>query len=104
MRSQYVDLSKFPDNEKTHLLELAIAHNALCEDVDRISGATPEEKIEMHAVFAKLRLLIHQLHAKRFSISLFTLEIGFIMFILEKLGLNTRSLIPDLIQWVEILK
>ena len=104
IRSQYVDLSKFPDDEKPYLIELAIAHNALCEDVDKISGSTPEEKMEMHAVFGKLRTLLHRLHAKRFSISLLTLEVGFVMFILDRLGLNTRSLIPDLIQLMQVLK
>ena len=49
-------------------------------------------------------VLIHRLHAKRFSISLLTLEVGFIMFILEKLGLNTRNFIPDLIQLMQTLK
>lgn len=104
IRSQYVDLSKFPDDEKPYLIELAIAHNALCEDVDKISGSTLEEKNEMHAAFGKLRSFIHRLHARRFSISLLTLEVGFIMFILDKLGLNTRNLIPDLIQLMQILK
>jgi hypothetical protein len=86
--SQYIDISKFPDDEKPHIIGLALAHNALCEDVDRISGATAEEKMEMHAIFGKI----------------LTLEVGFIIFILDRLGVDTRTLIPELLRFVHLLQ
>ncbi|HEY9745586.1 MAG TPA: hypothetical protein V6C99_05160 [Oculatellaceae cyanobacterium] len=102
--SQYIDISKFPDDEKPHIIGLALAHNALCEDVDRISGATAEEKMEMHAIFGKIRVLLRHLHGRRFSISLLTLEVGFIIFILDRLGVDTRTLIPELLRFVHLLQ
>jgi hypothetical protein len=102
--TQYVDISRFPPDERPHIIDLAQKHNALSEDVDKVSGTTPEEKKEMHMAYEKFRKLVRCLHAKRFSISLLTLELGFIMFILDKLGLNTRNIIPDLIQLIQILK
>lgn len=102
--TQYVDISRFPPDERPHIIDLAQKHNALSEDVDKVSGATPEEKREMHIAYEKIRRLVHQFHARRFSISLLTLELGFIMFILDRLGLNTRAIIPDLIQLIQVLK
>ncbi len=102
--SQFIDSAAFPQDESTHILDMANKHNALNADVDRISGATADEKEETHMMFEKIRKLNHRWQTRRFGISLLTLEVGFIMFILDKLGLNTRLLIPDLVRLLQILK
>lgn len=101
--SQYVDISTFPPGEQAHIIDLAKRHNALAEDVDAISGNTLEEKIEMHEIFAQIRKWVHYLHERRFSISLLTLEVGFIIFILDRLGIDTRTFIPDFIHVMQAL-
>lgn len=86
--SQYVDLSKFPPNEKAHIIDLATAFNALREDVDLITGSTPEEKASMFKAFGHLRGVIHWLHGKRFNLTLFIVSLYFGTGFLEKIGLD----------------
>lgn len=89
--SQYVDISKFPENEKPHIIELALRHNALNEDVDKISGSTPEEKTEFHSFTKRFRVLWHFIQTKGFI----ALIVGwFITTILKNLGVPVTQVTP----------
>lgn len=101
--SQWVDISKFPPDERPHIIELAEKHNALSEDVDKISGSTPEQKADMHHLFEVVRGGFHYLHTKRFNIGLLTLQMGAVVFILDKLGVDIKSLAPEIIKIIKAL-
>ncbi len=77
-----VDLSRVPDGTlKETFIHFAEKHNALVDganelkqDLDQISGVTPEEKEEMHTAMSVFRQVMHYLHGKRFSVTLAGLQ------------------------------
>lgn len=101
--SQWVDISKFPPDERPHIILLAEKHNALAEDIDKISGDTPEQKAAMHHFFDLVRRGLNYIHTKRFNISLLTFQVGVVVFILDKLGVDIKHLASEIIKIVKAL-
>ena len=89
--SQYVDISKFPEDEKPHILDLATKHNALALDVDGISGRTPEEKQEFHGLMGVIRRVFHFCHGKRFHILVGLATVNFGLNVSKQLGLSPEQ-------------
>lgn len=101
--SQYVDIDKFPPDERPHIIELAMKHNALSQDVDQISGATPEEKAEMWDLFKKARAVAHYLYQKRFNYTMGVAALYMGMGILKRLGINTEDFGPEALSLIKLL-
>jgi len=92
--SQFVDISKFPPDERPHILELAEKHNALSVDVDKISGVTAEEKADMHNLFALVRTVLVKAHSKRANIFLATAQAWVVVYILKAVGVDIARFGP----------
>lgn len=90
--SQYVDTSKFPPDEKAHILELAEKHNALCLDVDGISGRTEAEKQEFHGIMGILRKTCAFVHSKRFQVLVGLISTHYGLAILSQMGIKLEFL------------
>jgi len=102
-----VDLSLIPEGElKNTFVHFAEQHNALVDgasemkqDLDQISGDTPELKAEMHGVLAKVRGIIHYAHGKRFNAFLFSFQAYLALAIAKQLGVSP-ALITRLLEAV----
>jgi len=89
--SPYIDVSKFPPDEKEHIIDLAKKYNALREDVDGVIGVTDEEKQETFMVFAKIRKFVMALHGNRFNFLILIATFNWGLAIVKQLG----GLSPD---------
>jgi len=90
-----VDLDKLPDDIKPMVILIAEKHNALVagasdikQELDKITGQTPEEKAEMHTAFGKLKVLVHWVHAKKMDGTLALVAIYMLTSIGMSLGFN----------------
>ncbi len=91
-----VDLSLVPDGIlKETFIHFAEKHNALVDganelkqDIDQISGITPEEKQATYTVMEKVREALAYLHGKRFNATLFTIFFYFALATMKLIGLN----------------
>jgi hypothetical protein len=89
--SQWVDISKFPEGERPHIIAMAKSLNAISEDVDHISGSTPEAKAEMHALFNKGLQVMNWLHSRRFNFTLGGFQVCLVVFTFKQLGLKPEQ-------------
>jgi hypothetical protein len=93
-----VDLSRVPEGVlKNTFIHFAEQHNALVDganemkqDLDQISGDTPEAKAEMHRLLAYMRKLAHSLHSRRFSIMLASVQTYLFCEILRQWGFQAQ--------------
>jgi|GEM_PF-5062859 len=95
-----VDLSLIPDDspEKNTFILFAEKHNAVVDisgemkqDLDQISGATPEEKEGLYKTLALVRKLTHYIHGKRFNLTLLMVQ-GYVgLGILKQVGLTPEQ-------------
>lgn len=91
-----VDLSRIPEGEtKDMFVHFAEKHNALVDgtnelkqDIDQISGTTPEEKQATYTLMGKVRAVLHYIHGKRFTATLFTVFFYFLVSIFKQIGMN----------------
>ena len=87
-----VDLSLVPDGTlKETFIHFAEKHNALVDganelkqDLDQISGTTPEEKEEVHTAMSFVRQAMHYVHGKRFSVTMAGLQTYLLLAILRQ--------------------
>jgi superoxide dismutase len=93
-----VDLSLVPDGIlKNTFIHFAEQHNALVDganemkqDLDQISGDTPEAKAEMHRLLAYVRQMAHYLHSRRFNLMLASAQAYLLCGILKQCGIRTQ--------------
>lgn len=87
--SARVDIESWPP-EKPHLIDLAKRHNMHSDDLDRISGETPDEKAAMHKLFGILKKPAIYMHGNRYNVFLFTLQVSVLTWFLKSLGVNVE--------------
>jgi hypothetical protein len=90
--SQFVDLSKIPADEKPHIIELAVLHNALRKDVDLITGSSDEEKQTMALVFGYIRKGALWLHSRRFNVFFAVTTIYMVTGVLDRWGVKQETI------------
>jgi hypothetical protein len=76
---------------------------ALAQDVDGISGKTPEEKAEAHEAFACLREGWHWLKGKRYGFLAGSLAAYCLLSVLQKLGVDTSQFSPYVYDFIHSL-
>ncbi len=83
--SAWVDTTAFPLNVEPHMVS---------EDVDAISGNTPDEKKDMHKAFAATRKLFTKIHGTRYNVALLTFQTWLVVNILHLFGIDTSKIGP----------
>lgn len=84
----FVDVSKFPPDERPHIIDMAVKVNAIKEDVDGISGVTPEDKAATYAAMGRMRQLVQILHGQRVNAALLSFQAYIILAILKQFGVQ----------------
>ena len=92
-----VDLSLIPEGpEKSTFIHFAERHNALVDsagdlkqDIDQISGITPEEKADTHKAMGNLRKIMKVLHGHRFNFGFILMQLYAVLGITKMLGLTS---------------
>lgn len=93
--SQYLDSAKYG--------EIADKHNALNQDVDKITGQSLEEKESSHELFQIMRLVLKWAHGHRFAIIAGLFGAHLLLSIFHDLGVNTSALTPVLSHAFQII-
>jgi len=107
-----VDLSRVPDGRlKDCFIHFAEQHNALVnganemkQDLDQISGDTPEAKAEMHRVLGSFRQVAHYLHSRRFSVTLLSVQAYLLCNVLNQFGIQAKQVGQLFDQLLQILQ
>lgn len=94
-----IDLARIPEGEmKDAFVHFAEKHDALVDahievkqDIDQISGDTPEAKAEIHQAMGMLRKALAFIHGKRFNTALFTMQAYILLGILKQVGITPHQ-------------
>ena len=92
-----VDLAMIPDGpEKNTFVMFAEKHNAVVDvvsinkqDLDQVTGFTPEEKAATYGLLSKVRFILGKAHGKRFTFTLASIQIYVVLNILKSFGMTT---------------
>ena len=94
-----VELDRLPQDIKECIVHIAKQHNALVDgtneikqDLDMVTGNTPEGKAEMYQALAIVRKVVHGLHSKRFNITVATVQLYVSLQVLKQFGITPEQL------------
>lgn len=93
MNTQHlVDLDKIPPDERPHIKDIAVKHNALASDFTQVAGETPEEVEATGRITMALRFMGNQILSAASKTITILLPLALLSFIMKNFGLSIEQI------------